>query len=238
MYIKLNLENNRYKGYIKVTTDVDTVGLSDADISTLNTTTHIVLKRRRENYNQWVSVKCWERTPQSTVSGGKLNGFKFEYNDYSCRNKYTYEYMVEYVVVSGGKYSKTIATTIDYVESIYDCYVIYDYEKSYFTPLNVGAITINTQRPFAMNAPMTTRKPSLYYNCITKYDEGSCTGIFLDIAGTDTNFDFVKEHNWEYRHQFKDWLTNGNSKIIKDMAGQRWVVGIKTDSISDGSLFD
>ena len=106
--------------------------------------------------------------------------------------------------------------------------------------LNVSAINPTTIAPYAMNTPIYARKPSLYKFSSLNYEEGNCTGIFLDmvdLSGNETNIQFVTDHNWQYRKSFKNWLTLGNAKFIKSVSGEMWLVGIKSDSVTDNSLF-
>ena len=157
----------------------------------------------------------------------------FIFNDFFCRNNYEYQYKLEYRNENGG-----LIDSVTYnIVSRFDVLVICDADEIWYTPLNVSAINFNTVRPYTVNTPIFATKPSYYSYTATNYEEGSCTGIFLKMTGEESNIQFETEHNWKYRKQFKNWLTLGNAKIIKSVSGEAWIVGIKSDAISDTSLF-
>lgn len=192
---------------------------------------------------EWVVLKRKEGTTTSAGTSfmniyakkvSKEKDLYFELDDYFCRNNTTYTYKVQYIKKNG-----IILNTSNVVEvrSDFCCLVIADRYKTYTCPLNCSSISFTNVKPFVVNTPMYSRKPSYYNFTNINYAEGNCKGTFVDIDDTGRNIEFVYKDNWRYRRDFKEWLMEGNAKIIKSVSGEMWLVGIKTDSISDSGLF-
>ena len=216
MPITLNGVNHPHYGYITITSNGDS---SYTDVKRL------VLKRKIQSEFAFTSVY--------TKNISNTTQLQFTYTDKYCRNNYTYQYKVVYLNADGNM----VAEETMNVESKFDVLVVCDGNAIWYSPLNISPINFNTIKPYAVNQPIYSRKPSYYNVTAINYDEGTCTGTFLEMTGPEDNITFETEHNWKYRRSFKEFLTEGNAKIIKSVSGEMWMVGIKTDGISDSSLF-
>lgn len=216
MAITLSCLNHPHYGYITIASSGD---------SSYTTVKRLVLKRKILDEFLFTSVYTKEISTTADLT--------FEYTDPYCRNGYTYQYKVEY-----RNSNDTIVDTQTFnVDSKFDVLVICDSDETWYTPLNVSAINFSTIKPYTINTPIFSAKPSYYCYTAINYEEGTCTGIFLNMTGPEDQIVFDTSHNWKYRKTFKNWLTLGNAKIIKSVSGEMWLVGIKTDNISDTSLF-
>lgn len=158
----------------------------------------------------------------------------FSYDDYLCRNNCTYDVCVEFMSIT----RLPIDSTTVQVESKFDVLVLNDGIDSWRTPLNVSAINTTLIRPYVMNSPLYASKPS-YYTCTNNnYEEGTCHGVFLKIVEDGDKCSFDTSQNWKYRKELKNFLLLPCAKILKSVSGEMWIVGIKTDSITDNSLFE
>lgn len=214
--INLVCTNHPHYGYITVSTSPS---------GTYSGVSTVIIKRKIKDEYLFTSVFM-----KSVSASYDLT---FDFNDYYCRNGYEYQYKVEYrnannVILDSQTFNVT---------SKFDVLVICDSDEIWHTPLNCAAINFNTVAPYVVNTPLFTRKPSYYSPSQINYDEGSCTGVFLQMTGPEDKIVFETTHNWKYRKNFKNFLTYGNAKIIKSTSGEMWLVGIKTDTISDSSLF-
>lgn len=231
MAVLLSCVNHMHYGYITVMTNADIPDPPDVDPNDppipplYSDVVAVVIKRKIKDEFLFESIYM----KQILVPAD----FDITFNDPYCRNNYEYQYKVEYINEEGG----TVDSTTYNIKSIFDLLVIADANEIWYTPLNVSAINPTRIKPFAMNTPIFAKKPSLYYYNALNYEEGSCTGIFLKMTGDEDNIQFDTSENWKYRKQFKDFITKGNAKIIKSVSGEMWMVGIKTDSITDNSLF-
>lgn len=219
MAIYLNLTNNRYKGYIEFSS---TNTFDEFDSSNVKS---VLVKRKINGIpGGWITI--------FTKSIAIDTDLVFNEKDIYARSGETYLYEMEYY----DENNNLLTTISNTVESVCDCIVICDSEDCYFTPLNTGSIDVNRIKPYTMNTPYNATKPSYYCNSTINYEEGSCTGVFLDIEGTDNDFNFVTKNNYKYRNSFKNWLTNGKAKLLKNIYGEVWVIAIKTDTISDKGM--
>ena len=208
------------------------------DGQTIDTVRMVRIKRREENSQSYITIAIgghWNQHP--------VREFVLEHNDFLCRNDTNYVYVAEWYPLSTNSNEQSpIHTEEVTIKSEFNLLVISDFNNTYRTPLNVSAINTTLIRPYSTNVPIYTQKPSYYCNTAVSYEEGTCKGIWLqmfdcqDPSAWEGNFRLAE--NYKYRRQFKDWLVKGNAKIIKNIMGEMWMVGIKTDSISDNSLFD
>lgn len=216
MAINLTCTNHPHYGYITVETSTqDTY----SGVSTL------IIKRKIRDEFLFTSVYMKNISSASDLT--------VTFNDFLCRNDYEYQYKVEYRNAQNG----IIDSQTFNVQSYFDVLVICDGEEIWYTPLNVSAINTTTIKPYAVNTPIYSKKPSYYSYTETNYEEGTCTGIFLKMVGPENKITFDTSHNWKYRKDFKNFITLGNAKVIKSVSGEAWLVGIKSDAISDNSLF-
>ena len=231
MAVLLSCVNHMHYGYITVMTNADIPDPPDVDPNDppipplYSDVVAVVIKRKIKDEFLFESIYMKQISVPSD--------FDITFNDPYCRNNYEYQYKVEYINEEGG----TVDSTTYNIKSVFDLLVIADANEIWYTPLNVSAINPTRIKPFAMNTPIYAKKPSMYYYNALNYEEGSCTGIFLKMIGDEDNIQFDTSYNWKYRKQFKDFITKGNAKIIKSVSGEIWMVGIKTDSITDNSLF-
>lgn len=216
MAITLTGVNHQHYGYIRISSSGD-------DSYTI--VTRLVLKRKIQSEFQFTSLY--------TKAISNTSDLTFNYNDYLCRNNVTYQYKVEYLNEEGNLVDSEILNIL----SFFDTLVIFDKYAKWRTPLNCSAINTTRIKPYAMNTTLYSAKPSYYSATAINYEEGTCTGIFLEMTGPENNIQFETSQNWKYRRDVKDFLTQGNAKIIKGVSGEAWIVGIKTDSITDSSLF-
>lgn len=224
MAISLTCVNHPHYGYITITTsavqpDPPVLPPLYSDV------TQVTIKRKISDEFLFLSVYT------KTISS--LEDLEITFNDPYCRNNYDYLYKVEYRNAQGGIVEEQTTT----VKSVFDVLVVADADTIWYTPLNVSAINPTRIKPYAINTPVYASKPSYYCYTALNYEEGTCTGIFLEMVGQENHIQFETSHNWKYRKSFKDFITIGNAKIIKSVSGEMWLVGIKTDSITDNSLF-
>lgn len=229
MAILLDCINHMHYGYITVETsavvseNAGTEGYEDEP--TYDNVKKVLIKRKITTSSRYQSIYY------SEVSS--LDDLNITINDFGCRNNYDYLYIVQYFSESGAQlYTQNFT-----VKSYFDCMVLADKDRIYYTPLNFAAINTTRVKPYVINTPLFSLKPSYYSNTMTNYEEGTCQGTFLRESGDESHIQFETNHNWEYRKEIKDWLTEGNAKLLKNVTGEIWLVGIKSDSINDTSLF-
>lgn len=215
MAIYLNLKNNRCKGFVEFTSTNTFDEFNSSNVKT------VLLKRKIDGKNGgWFTIYT---KPISIDADLLIKG-----KDIYVGAGHTYLYELEYYDTD----NNLLTTISNTVECKFDCVVLCDKENYYYTELETGSADTNTIKPFALNSPLNSRKPSFFYNSIINYEEGNCEGIWLDTDGSELLF----KNNYLYRRQFKNWLTNGKAKVLKNFLGETWLIGVKTDTISDKSF--
>ena len=215
----LSCNNIQHLGVVEVMTTISSTDEYSSDIK------QILIKRKIAS--EFLPITIYQKNVAD------VSDLTVEIEDALCRNNTEYEYKVEY----RDENDVIINSETCNIVSFFNCLVLFDEDKVYTCPLNCSAINFNTIKPFVVNAPILSKKPSYYCNTMINYDEGTCQGTFVDIDDTGRNIEFIYKDNWKYRKKFKDWLTVGNAKVIKSVSGEMWLVGIKTDTISDSSIF-
>lgn len=181
--------------------------------------------------SKFVFVSVYLKTVSTTAD------LTFTFDDYLCRNNVTYQYKVDYIHdIDSTSYNIIESQTFE-IKCMFDLLVIKDSGETYATPLNAFPINTNTIRPFVLNTPLMTKKPSYYSIGNAQYKEGTAQGVWLKMVGEENNIQFETDQNWEYREKFVSFLCNGLGKLLKSVSGEMWLVGIKSDGISDNSLF-
>lgn len=215
----LSCKNIQHVGVIQINTTTSSASEYTSDI------TKIIIKRKIASESRYITIY------QHDVAN--ISDLTVELNDALCRNNTEYLYKVEYRNDSDVIVEYTSTT----INSYFNCLVILDESKVYSCPMNCSAITFTSIKPYIMNVTLHNAKPSYYCNSAINYSEGTCQGTFVDMVEINNKIDFIYKDNWRYRANFKNWLMSGTAKLIKSVSGEMWLVGIKTDSISDSSLF-
>ena len=218
MAINVTCTNYPHDGYITVSTNPDTtytgVGI-------------VLIQHKIKSELLFTSVHMEYVNSQNELA--------ITFDDYLCRNNCVYEVRVSFLSLTG----PTIASETVEVTSKFDVLVLTDGTDAWRTPLNVSAINTTLIRPYVMNAPLYASKPSYYVCGNYDYEEGTCKGIFLKMVQEENGcVTFDTNNNWKYRKEFKNFLLIPCAKLIKCVSGEMWLVGIKTDAITDSSLFE
>jgi hypothetical protein len=79
--------------------------------------------------------------------------------------------------------------------------------------------------------------PTVVRNTVANYDEITVNAQFVPLSDDGCGYDFNDEgRRVRYNRQAKNFLKNGNSKIIKDSSGNIWLAYVNTpptDSAED-----
>ena len=220
MAINLLCTNHPHYGYITVSTSPD--GSVASGVTTLR------ISRKVSSEYSFIAVY--------TKSISTASDLELSYDDYLCRNNVTYQYRVEYLHDNGDTFS-VLDSEVYNIKSTFDILILKDKYNAYYTALNAYPVTFNTVKQYAVNTPILAKKPSYYSFANTCYQEGNCQGTWLKMIGEENDITFETEQNWKWRKEVTEFLCEGNPKLLKSVSGEMWIVGIKTDTISDSSLF-
>ncbi len=184
---------------------------------TLSTVSHIAIKRRVVGDYKWITIAYQDVN--------SLDDFNIKGTDITTESL-EYEYAIV-PMLNGveGKYSTAIVdvTNLDLV--------IIDKTGVYHTPITEGFCNTTDVHPNQVIEPLRQKYPTVVRNTIANYETIQVEGTFMPID--DNNCSYVE--NWDedrtrvlYQREVKDFLTNGLTKILKNVDGQTWLVYVTT----------
>lgn len=185
----------------------------------LDTVSHLVIRRRPVGEYDWITLAVKE---VATLEDFDIKGYDKTTEDLN------YEYAIFPVLYGAeGVYSST------FIETPNTHLVIADATAVYKTIVTDGFCETVDQAP---NAPITTlyeRYPTIIRNTNAQYEEISVTATFLPVDENGECIDYDEVINNDrlrvlYSRKFKDFLSNGKAKILKNVDGQTWLCYVTT----------
>ena len=168
------------------------------------------IKRRRVGKSDWLTLR--------EIEVRKPEDFSFYVFDILAKSETTYEYAIVPVInsIEGAIVSKQ-------VDSKFDGIYIADPEQSYHAVMDISLEKSRVNQ----SAPITTlssKYPYMVRNSRANYSQGKITAFFLPVDSSACGFTTVGAI--EYREKLDDFLTNNNTKIIKDAFGRMWLAQV------------
>lgn len=186
---------------------------------TLETVSQLIIRRRPVGEYDWMTLQV---KYVETVDDFEFKGYDI------TTESLEYEYAV-FPALNGaeGVYASAI------VDAKNTHLVIADSTGVYKTIITDGYCETVDQAP---NAPIVTlynRYPTIIRNTNAQYEEISVTATFLPVDEEGECIDYDEIINNDrlrilYNRKFKDWLSNGKTKILKNVDGQAWLVYVTT----------
>lgn len=205
--IEFSVLNNEYKGYVEISSVL--ISEPSSNIS------YALLYRRPSNIGADY-IKIYEKEISSA------DDLSFYCKDLNTRSGTSYDYYIELTDGNDVGY-----TTYEYgdmlgVESWFDGLFVGDESTQYLAPLDCETSTSkNTQLNYVTT--LSGRTPYRISNTNLNYITGQSSAIFMPL---DQNMDPIKQNTKEYTNQVVDFLSNGESKILKTSDGDIWYVSI------------
>lgn len=168
------------------------------------------VKRRKKGEYRWVLM--------FEVPINKESDLVFDKYDRYAANDTEYEYAL--VPVLNGREGYLNPSTIK--TKFYGCFIL-EKDKGFSTDLDVKRGTIVRNKPANVVTTLSGRYPYIVSNGDTDYESGTFSMMFLPKAD---NQDYTKEGAMEYRERVKDFLNDGEPKIIKTEDGRIWMVAV------------
>lgn len=192
------------------------INLSNVDF-TLDTVSHILIKKREKNTFKWTTIDVRRINT--------LEDFNIAGIDIFNAGNTQYQYCLV-PVLNGieGNYNIVEA------KSDFDGVFIVERDVIYGTTLDV---TCNTSRNHHVikQESLFNRYPSIVYNSDSNYEIGTVEGYFCKY---DSNkYEYYPEDSVNYRKEFVDFLTNQKPKILKLHDGRIWLINVDETSVSD-----
>ena len=139
-----------------------------------------------------------------------------------------YEYSVNYILKDGTELPYISASVV----SSFCGALITDGKTSYHVFLDPKVTSTTRNRQSSIVTTLNSRFPYVFYGSKSNYDTGNFSGTIIKNNGVD-DWDF--DNSYKYREDMKDWLTNGEAKIIKMEDGREWLVSVDGNVEEDES---
>lgn len=200
----------------------DSQNLEAGNIGTLGDKIQSMQLRRRE-----VGKKDWTAlTAYPIYDTDHLN---FSFVDYFARGRNTkYEYSVNYILKDGTELPYISASVV----SEFCGAVISDSEKSYHIFLDPSITSTTRNRQSSIITTLNSKYPYVFFGSNSNYDSATFSGtVIRNEEGDYWDFD----GSYRYREEMKDWLTNGEPKILKMEDGREWLMSVNGNVDEDCS---
>lgn len=179
------------------------------------------LRRREVGDVTWTTLTAYQ-VPDT-------DNLNFSFVDYFARGRNTkYEYSVNYILKDGTELPYISASVV----SSFCGALITDGKTSYHVFLDPKVTSTTRNRQSSIVTTLNSRFPYVFYGSKSNYDTGNFSGTIIKNNGVD-DWDF--DNSYKYREDMKDWLTNGEAKIIKMEDGREWLVSVDGNVEEDES---
>ena len=200
----------------------DSQNLEAGNIGTLGDKIQSMQLRRRE-----VGKKDWTALTAYTIYD--TDHLNFSFVDYFARGRNTkYEYSVNYILKDGTELPYVSASVV----SEFCGAVISDSEKSYHIFLDPSITSTTRNRQSSIITTLNSKYPYVFFGSNSNYDSATFSGtVIRNEEGDYWDFD----GSYRYREEMKDWLTNGEPKILKMEDGREWLMSVNGNIEEDCS---
>lgn len=245
-YDKLLLKNGVYSGLyltsdmltldeiqdkqINVEWDDNSIIVSDFDGNLtsgcfeLNDSSTYVIKRKEKSDNLWTTVG-YINPHDIYIHGNYIN---CTFTDNTNRLNTTYDYLVT-TIMNGQESNPTI---IKNVKSDLNGITIGDKNITYYTILEPSVSDEKQNGTTTTIETLDSKYPFSFTNSINNYITANVKGLFVYQKD---NCEWDWNNAPKYRKQFREWLKNGQAKILRHWDGRMWicVVGEVSDDDSE-----
>lgn len=200
----------------------DSQNLEAGNIGTLGDKIQSMQLRRRE-----VGKKDWTALIAYPIYD--TDHLNFSFVDYFARGRKTkYEYSVNYILKDGTELPYISASVI----SEFCGAVISDSTESYHIFLDPSITSTTRNRQSNVITTLNSKYPYVFFGSSSNYDSATFSGTVIRNEDGDY-WDF--DGSYRYREEMKDWLTNGEPKILKMEDGREWLMSVNGNVDEDCS---
>lgn len=186
---------------------------------TLDTISHLLIKRRKKDTYEWTTIKV---VPIKNVED--LNIYD---TDMTARINVEYEYAA--VPVYNGKES---VYSIAIVKCECNSLVITDKDSTWTTMISDSFCDTTRTYPVQMLGTMYSKYPTAVRNTYQNYDVINVSGTWLPNKEDSCDMMIEEEYDstrTDYSKSFIDFLTNNKAKLIKNIDGRMWLCFLSGD---------
>lgn len=210
---------------INTTWNLDTVLIADFDNNifagnikwSANSVSYILVKRRINGDYKWITILAKEITDVDDIN---VSG-----TDITCESL---EYQYAIVPIINGLEGTYSSVTVDVTNSDL---VLIDGTGIYHTPITEGYCDTTDVHPNSVIEPLRSKYPTVVRNTLANYETIQVEGNFVPVDENGCSY----VETWDndrtrilYQREVKDFLTNGRTKILKNVDGQCWLIYVTT----------
>lgn len=188
-----------------------------------DTVSHLLIKRKKVDDFKWITLDV-----QKIVS---VEDFNIRGTDITATPNNEYEYAAVQIQNGvEGFYSKAK------VDVEIDSVVIADRDETWSTILSDNNFDTTVVAPSSTVNTMYDRYPTIVRNSESNYENISVSAQFLPLKeNNQCDYDLSDKARVKYLNKVKDFLRNGEIKILKSLDGRIWLVDIDMNSITDSA---
>lgn len=184
---------------------------------TIGSISGMIVKKRRINDYKWTTVYKTDVHSEEDLN--------FYHNDPIVAARTRYEYAVIPILNGAEGTYQTIQVDVDFNGAF-----IIDPEKTYNVLLDLKRDTLSRQLHANIVEPANSRYPYVHYYSKSQYDRFNLTGAFIELKKEENNWDV--ENGFRYRKEFRDFIDNKRSKIVKFDDGNMYMACV-IDNINE-----
>lgn len=183
---------------------------------------HLLIKRKKIDDFKWTTLEVQRIT--------SIEDFNIRGTDITTIPNNEYEYAAVPIFKGvEGFYSKTK------VDVEIGSVVIADRDEIWSTILSDNNFDTTVVAPSSAINTMYDKYPTIVRNSETNYENISVSAQFFPVKDDGCNFDFSDKARVKYLNKAKEFLRNGEIKILKSADGRVWLVDIDMNSITDSA---
>lgn len=210
-------------------------GLAYDNQSNIDGNYGFLIKRRSVTDILWTKIGYVDCSNFAVNEDDLLNG---TFIDRTAFPNEDYEYMIV-SIFNGQEFGEGSVSNM--IHCYTDGIAISEIDKTYYTPLEPKLSGITQNKGTTIVETFNSKYPFAFKNGTTNYISGSASGLFVPIMeNCKFIFNNEKNHNavWKYRKEFREWLCNGKSKVLKYYDGRTILISINETVSDDDSEHD
>lgn len=180
----------------------------------MDNVTQMLVKRKRSDEFNWITIAVKD---VSSVADCNFYG-----QDYTAMAATSYDYAAVPIIKNEEGFYNT--TT---VEVKLNNLMICDYNQVWVTALTDGNLDTVSSVPCSSYNTLNNRFPTIIRNTSANFDTVSVNAEFVPFENCQYQFEGASVT--DYRKQFKEFLRNGNPKILKSEESRMWLCYLTTD---------
>ena len=210
-YIEVSVSNDPFRGGVTLVSKAKKTSIDEVD--------SIKIYRKENNFSADLVLL-------DTIKVTSVSDLNFKRFDMTAVSGKEYVYVID--VMSADDMMPIEFQQFGVVKCKFDGLFVGDNNKQFLAGVNFKTeVKQNTQVEYVTT--LNSKFPFRVSNSITNYSTGASEGLFLKFLEDKKRF--IPDYDHSFSKSVIDFLTDGNSKIVKTHDGQIWYVSIDANPI-------